>query len=145
MQEQRLAGAGMAHRERERERCAHAASQDVRLLRAGEIEQRFRFLDVQVPAERLDAAAGETGLAPVVGDRGEVPRERGEPVHLLPFALAALRRPARDHRAEAARREHQQVRPGALDEIVDPDSIDRRERHAGIIGKPAGVPLQRLA
>src|SRR2546422_4920457 len=41
---------------------SHAAAEDVRLFRTGQIEQRLGFVNVQVPVERLDAPARQAAL-----------------------------------------------------------------------------------
>src|SRR2546422_2059330 len=129
VEQQSLARRRVAHRKSERERCTHAAAEDVRLFRTGQIEQRLGFVNVQVPVERLDAPARQAALAAVVGDAGEIERKRRQAIHLPERLLAAGRGPARDHRAPAAGREHQQMGALALDEVVDPDALDRCEWH----------------
>src|SRR3954452_25490185 len=119
----------MTHGKGEREGSAEAAAEDEGLLRAREVEQLLRFPHVKVPIQRLDAAAGFARFAPVVSDAGEVLRHRVERVHLLPLALAALGGPARDYRAKAARREHEEMRPLALDHVVDPDAVQGGDWH----------------
>src|SRR5882762_6260651 len=93
------------------------------------MEEPLGFLDVQVPGQGRDAASREAAFAAVVGDAGEVARQRREPVHLPERLLAARGGPARDHGAPAAGREHQQIRAPALYEIIDPDAVDRCEWH----------------
>src|SRR5258706_11335709 len=116
------------------------------ISRACEIEQRFGFVHIQIPVERLDAAARQAALAAIVGDAVEVARQRREPVHLSERLLAARRGPARDHRAPSARREHQQMRGGffgrPLNEIIDPDTVDRCEWHGVSCPVSARPPLR---
>src|SRR5688500_209533 len=98
----------------------------MRILDAEMLQQPFALFRIVRPADRLDAAAGAAGFAPVERDAGVVPRQVVEELELL---VDAEGRPLLDSRIEAAARVKQNWRAGAQHLVARLDAIDARRRH----------------
>src|SRR5262249_55880349 len=89
---------------------AHAHSKHECFFNVEMFQQQLSVLSKDLPGQDFDPAARQSGFATIIGDDSEVPRQRLDCVHVLPFAMV----PALQRRLEAARRHHEKDRPGAL-------------------------------
>src|SRR2546425_11026201 len=123
-------GLRVGHAESGDRAAAHAGTHDVRALDAQMIQQPLALRNVVRPGDALDAAAGLAALAPVEDDAAVFFRQVLEE---LDPGVDALRAPLLYRRIEAARRVHQQRRPGADQLVARLDAVDDDLRQGAVL------------